>query len=117
MSDHKRSNCPVACTLDILGDKWTLLLVRDLLMGKSLYSELQHSLETIPTNILAQRLKHLQSLGIITKQPYQDRPVRYAYQLTEKGKALRGVLTAMVKWGNLYIDGTMTFDEIRRLLK
>lgn len=117
MSDHKRSKCPVACTLDILGDKWTLLVVRDLLMGKTIYSDLQHSPEAIPTNILAQRLKQLQSLQIISKQPYQDKPVRYTYQLTEKGKALRGVLLAMVKWGNQYVDDTMTSEEIRRLIK
>lgn len=108
MSDCKRSICPVACTLDILGDKWTLLVVRDLIMGKKTYSEFQQSPEAIPTNILAERLKRLQAQGVVAKQQYQDKPVRYEYHLTDKGMALRPVLLAMVKWGNTYIEGTLT---------
>ena len=117
MSDCKRSICPVACTLDILGDKWTLLVVRDLIMGKKTYSEFQQSPESIPTNILAERLKRLQAQGVVTKEKYQDRPVRYEYSLTEKGRALGPVLLAMVKWGNRYIEGTLIPEEIRRLSK
>ena len=115
MSDCKRSICPVACTLDILGDKWTLLVVRDLIMGKKTYSEFQSSQEAIPTNILAERLKRLQAQGVVTKQQYQDKPVRYEYHLTDKGRDLRPVLLAMVKWGNQYIEGTLTPEDIRRL--
>lgn len=66
-TDFKRSACAVANTLDILGDKWTLLVVRDLLFGKTIYSEFQNSPEKIPTNILAERLKRLESADIITK--------------------------------------------------
>jgi len=69
-----RSMCPVSCVLDLLGDKWTLLLVRDLLLGKGSYTEFQQSPEGIPTNILAERLKRLQLAGIIEKLPYQERP-------------------------------------------
>ena len=115
MSDCKRSICPVACTLDILGDKWTLLVVRDLILGKKTYSEFQSSQEAIPTNILAERLKRLQAQGVVTKQQYQDKPVRYEYHLTDKGRDLRPVLLAMVKWGNQYIEGTLTPEDIRRL--
>jgi DNA-binding HxlR family transcriptional regulator len=115
VSDCKRSICPVACTLDILGDKWTLLVVRDLIMGKKTYSEFQQSPEAIPTNILAERLKRLQAQDVVTKRQYQDKPVRYEYHLTEKGKALRSVLRAMVKWGNTYIEGTLTPEEIGRM--
>ncbi len=115
MPDHKRSPCPVACSLDILGDKWTLLVVRDLVMGKKTYSEFAQSPESIPTNILAERLKRLEAYGIIRKQQYQDNPVRYEYLLTDKGAGLRPVLLAMVKWGNEYIDGTLRPDEIQRL--
>ena len=117
MSDCKRSKCPVACTLDILGDKWTLLVVRDLMLGNKTYSEFQQSPEAIPTNILAERLKRLERRGIIEKQQYQDKPVRYQYLLTDKGKGLRPVLMAMVKWGNQYIVGTLTPEEIDRLRK
>jgi DNA-binding HxlR family transcriptional regulator len=115
VTDHKRSPCPVACTLDILGDKWTLLVVRDLVMGKKTYSEFLQSPESIPTNILAERLKRLESYGILNKQQYQDNPVRYEYVLTTKGEGLRPVLQAMVKWGNQHIDGTLQPDDIARI--
>ena len=107
-----RSPCPVASTLDILGDKWTLLVVRDLMLGKATYSEFQKSSEGIPTNILAERLKRLLQAGIIRKTPYQQRPLRYAYKLTEKGLGLRPVLEAMIEWGNLYIPGTVSRQQI-----
>ena len=101
-----RSICPVANTLDIVGDKWSLLIVRDLFAGKRTYREFQESPEGIPTNILAERLKRLELHGIIEKKPYQERPVRYAYELTKKGKALGPVLKETIKWGLKYIPGT-----------
>ena len=107
-----RSSCPVACSLDLLGDKWTLLVVRDLLLGKTTYTEFQHSPEGIPTNILAERLKRLQAAGIIERARYQERPVRYAYQLTVKGRDLRPVLSAMIDWGSKYIPGTLSREQI-----
>jgi len=105
----------VACTLDILGDKWTLLVIRDLFMGKKTYSEFVQSPESIPTNLLAERLKRLEAYGILHKQQYQDHPVRYEYVLTRKGEELRPVLLAMVKWGNDHVEGTLRLDEIQRL--
>ena len=102
----RRSPCPVACTLDILGDKWTLLVVRDLFAGKKTYGEFQHSPEKIPTNILADRLKRLVVHEIVTKEPYQARPVRYQYVLTEKGRELGPVLKAMVQWGEKHVPGS-----------
>ena len=90
-----RSPCPIANILDIIGDKWTLLVIRDLLAGKSTYSEFQSSPEKIPTNILADRLKRLLEKDIILKTPYQDRPVRYAYQLTDRGISLGPILKEM----------------------
>ena len=111
-----RSNCPVSCVLELLGDKWTLLLVRDLLLGKSTYTELQQSPEGIPTNILAERLKRLQRAGIVKKVPYQQRPLRYRYQLTRKGRDLYPVLSAMIDWGNRYVEGTITRAEIEAMV-
>ena len=102
----KRSPCAVANTLDLIGDKWSLLVVRDLLHGKRTYGELADSPEGIPTNILAERLKRLESAGIISSAAYQERPVRYAYTLTKKGTALGDVLLALVRWGKEYIPGT-----------
>lgn len=101
-----RSPCPIANTLDIFGDKWTLLVIRDLFAGKSTYGEFQSSPEGIPTNILADRLKRLAAYGIIQKTPYQQHPVRYAYQLTNTGRSLGPVLEEMLKWGKNNIAGT-----------
>lgn len=105
-TDFKRSPCPVANTLDLIGDKWTLLVVRDLLLGKRTYGELLDSPERIPTNLLADRLKRLEQAGLIESAAYQDRPVRYAYTLTPKGAALGDVLQAFVRWGKAHISGT-----------
>jgi DNA-binding HxlR family transcriptional regulator len=107
----ERSMCAIANSLDILGDKWSLLVVRDLLHGKRTYGELAHSPEGIPTNILADRLKRLESAGIVNSTPYQERPVRYAYTLTPKGNALGEVLLAFVRWGKQYIPGTVTLNR------
>lgn len=110
-TDFKRSPCPVANTLDLIGDKWTLLVVRDLLLGKRTYGELLDSPERIPTNLLADRLKRLEQAGLIESAAYQDRPVRYAYTLTPKGAALGDVLQAFVRWGKAHIPGTRTLRE------
>jgi DNA-binding HxlR family transcriptional regulator len=105
-----RSPCAVASTLDLIGDKWSLLVVRDLLRGNVTYGELQNSPEGIPTNILADRLKRLEAAGLVSKSAYQEHPVRFEYELTEKGKALRDVLGALVRWGKKHIPGTRTID-------
>jgi DNA-binding HxlR family transcriptional regulator len=106
-----RSPCAIASSLDIVGDKWSLLVVRDLLHGKHTYGELALSPEHIPTNILAERLERLLSAGIATRTPYQQRPVRYAYTLTPKGRALGDVLLAFVRWGKQYLPGTVALNQ------
>ena len=108
-----RSPCPIASALDLVGDKWSLLVVRDMLRGKQTYGDLLASPERIPTNLLADRLQRLERAGLITRSAYQQRPVRYAYVLTDKGKALAEVLRAYVQWGKRYIGGTRTFREIQ----
>ncbi len=100
------SNCPVANTLDILGEKWTLLIIRDLFQGKKTYGDFKHSLESIPTNLLALRLKRLEKEGIIYKEQYQSKPVRYAYLLTTKGRDLRPLLEELLAWGKRYFPNT-----------
>jgi DNA-binding HxlR family transcriptional regulator len=107
----KRSRCPIANMLDLVGDKWSLLVIRDMLHGKTTYGELLDSPERIPTNILADRLKRLEGAGVIERSAYQERPVRYAYQLTEKGAALGDVLLALVRWGKKHLPGTRTLNE------
>jgi len=105
-SPLRRSACVIANTLDRVGDKWTLLLVRDMLAGKSTYGEFIESPERIPTNILADRLKRLEQFGLVARSVYQERPVRHAYSLTAKGKQLGRVLRAMADWGLENIPGT-----------
>lgn len=102
----RRSVCPITNTLDVLGDKWTLLVVRDMFLGKKTYGEFLASPEGIPTNILADRLKRLEQHGIIDKTPYQQSPVRYAYRLTSKGQQLSPVINAIIEWGLDNIPGT-----------
>jgi len=102
----KRSICPVACSLDILGDKWTLLVIRDLLLGKKTYGDFQNSPEKIPTNILADRLKRLQEHNLVYKVAYQKKPLRFEYLLTDSGKELKSVLLELVKWGEKNIAGS-----------
>lgn len=94
----KRSSCAIACTLDLIGDKWTLLVIRDLFFGKTRYKEFQESAEGIPTNILADRLQNLEKAGLVSRTPYQERPVRYEYHLTETGRSLGPVLKAIANW-------------------
>jgi len=80
--------------------------------GKRTYGELALSPERIPTNILADRLKRLESAGIVASTPYQKRPTRYAYTLTPKGSALGEVLLAFVRWGKQHIQGTVVLKEV-----
>jgi DNA-binding HxlR family transcriptional regulator len=100
-SRRRRSGCPIARALDLVGDKWTLLIVRDLLLrGKTTYGDMANSPERIPTSVLADRLRRLIDAGLIDRSPYQDNPVRYAYRLTDKGAALGPVLDEIVRWGD-----------------
>ncbi len=111
MTAKRRSACPAACALDLAGDKWTLLVVRDLLRGRTTFGELADSPEGIPTNILADRLRRMEASGLIRAAPYQRRPVRYAYTLTRKGRGLEGVLAAVARWGHRHIPGTAILPE------
>jgi len=102
----RRSPCAVACSLDLLGDKWSLLVVRDLLRGKSTFKELAESPEGIPTNLLADRLRRLQNAEIVVASKYEERPPRYSYVLSDKGRELGAILSAFVQWGKKHIPGT-----------
>lgn len=104
-SRARRSRCPVACTLDLLGDKWSLLVVRDVVRGKRRYAEFLDSPEGIPTNILADRLKRLSASGVIAPRRYSQHPPRLEYALTAKGEQLRPILRAMVDWGVRHAGG------------
>ena len=101
-----RSLCPVANALDLVGDRWTLLVVRDLFAGKTRFGDFLTSAEHIPTNILTERLKRLRAAGFIEAVPYTQRPPRYEYHLTERGRSLGPVLDAIADWGVAQFPGT-----------
>ena len=103
----KRSPCPISNTLDLIGDKWTLLIIRDMLfLNKRLFNEFLESPEKIATNILTDRLKRLEEHQIIEKRPYSKTPLRYEYILTRRGKDLQPMLMELIQWGNVHIEGT-----------
>lgn len=103
----QRSQCPIAAALDLLGDKWTLLVVRDLLLfGKKRFGELLASPEKIPTNILTDRLRRLEDAGIVVKVPYLKSPPRYEYQLTPRGTGIFPILRTLIEWGNGHFPET-----------
>lgn len=95
----RRTPCPVALCLDIVGDKWTLLVIRDLMAGKTRFKALLESPEHIATNTLSERLTRLQHFGIIEVIEAADGTRHPAYQLTPKGHDLRPILAAMRDWG------------------
>ena len=103
-----RSSCPVAVTLDTLGDRWSLVVIRDLFFGKRKFSEFVASPEGIKRNILTERLRRLERAGVVARVRYQRRPDRYEYRLTRKGANLLPVLQAIVGWARANIPGVWT---------
>jgi DNA-binding HxlR family transcriptional regulator len=95
--------CPVAKTLEIVGDRWTLLLVRDLLGGTRRFQDLEASLEGIAPNILSDRLKLMEENDLVTRRLYSDHPPRAEYTLTEKGRGLGMVVGALAYWGSQHV--------------
>ena len=110
--DPMRSKCPIANTLDIVGDKWTLLIIRDVVSGKHRYGEFQTSPEGIPTNILSNRLKVLVESGVLNKVAYQSRPTRYEYILTQQGRQFVPLILFLKNWGLENIKSTAALIEI-----
>ncbi|WP_018997350.1 winged helix-turn-helix transcriptional regulator [Hirschia maritima] len=95
--------CPIARASSIVGDRWTLLIVRDCFLGVSRFDQFQKNLG-ITRHVLAQRLKRLVAVGVLEKKPYQTRPERYDYVLTERGKELGPVLETLRHWGREYLS-------------
>jgi DNA-binding HxlR family transcriptional regulator len=112
MSQSRRSSCPIACSLDLIGDRWTLLVIRDMMfLGKQRFEEFLESDEGISTNILSDRLKYLEQIGLVEKQPYSNHARRMNYKLTERGESLRPVLKAITVWGLRHLPGTEIPDD------
>lgn len=101
----KRSDCPLSCSLDVFGDKWSLLIIRDLIFSKkSTYNDFLKSGEGIATNILASRLKGLEENGIIEKLEHPDSKAKVLYQLTQKGIDLLPIIMEVYIWSDKYLD-------------
>jgi DNA-binding HxlR family transcriptional regulator len=94
-------NCSVAQCLEVVGEWWSMLIVRDAFLGVTRFDEFQERLG-ISRNILNQRLNHLVAAGVLAKVPYSEHPPRYDYRLTDKGRDLWPVLTTMRQWGDKY---------------
>jgi DNA-binding HxlR family transcriptional regulator len=102
MKKSYEMDCPVARTLDVIGERWTALILRDLFLNKSRrFQDFQESLAIAP-NTLSNRLKALESSGIIERKHYSDHPPRYEYVLTEKGRSLGPVMRALRDWGTRF---------------
>jgi DNA-binding HxlR family transcriptional regulator len=114
---QRRSSCPVACTLDLVGDRWSLLIIRDLLAGKTRYGEFLASPEGIPTNLLAERLERLETAGVIASEPYQQNPPRFSYRLTDDGLELAPALAVLGKWGLRHLRNTKADKTLARFLQ
>jgi DNA-binding HxlR family transcriptional regulator len=107
-TEKRRSNCPISFALDVFGDKWSLLIVRDLVFtGKHTYSDFLKSDERIATNILASRLRTLESAGIIKRSPNKDDARKESYELTEKGLDLIPILMEFILWSAKYDPETI----------
>jgi DNA-binding HxlR family transcriptional regulator len=93
--------CPIAATLDIVGERWALLVVREIALGATHFSDIVRGTGA-PRDRIAARLKTMESAGIVTRTPYQRTPPRYEYHLTDAGAALIPVLDALLTWGKVY---------------
>ncbi len=103
MASGYDQDCPVARTLDIIGERWTILILRDLLkQGPRRFQDFQLSLSGVSPNTLSARLKSLEEHGIIERKFYEEHPPRAEYVLTEKGRMLGPVLKALLEWGQKY---------------
>ena len=101
---YQIDECPVARTLDLIGERWTILLLRDLLLhGARRFQDFQASLPGVAPNILSARLKAMEDNGLVRRSLYSERPPRLNYELTDKGKSLGPIVKAMRDWGNKHL--------------
>ncbi|HZL85319.1 MAG TPA: helix-turn-helix domain-containing protein [Candidatus Krumholzibacteria bacterium] len=119
MTTRRRSNCPISFTLDLIGDRWSLLILRDLVFGRArFYRQLLESGEGIATNVLAERLRRLERVGLLSKRRDPDDRKRFIYSLTPKGLDTLPILLEMILWGAKYDPRTAAPPEfVARLRK
>lgn len=105
--------CPIARTLDLLGDKWTLLIVRELLRGKQRFRDIEAGLPGIPPNLLSDRLKVLEQAALVTREYFRELPPRVEYSLTKRGASLAPVLESIAQWGMQHMmNGEMPCEHV-----
>jgi DNA-binding HxlR family transcriptional regulator len=111
--------CPIARTLDIIGDRWTLLIIRDLFLGRRRFNEFRQSTPRISPKLLSERLKRLEEQGLVERTLLAGYPPRAEYGLTAKGRSLFPVLFAMGSWGfeHLFADEAELRGEVDAYLK
>ena len=100
----RNESCPVAQTLEIIGERWTMLVLRELFLGTRRFADFHHNIGCA-RNILSDRLQKLVAGGIVQRRQYQDRPPRFEYRLTDKGIELYPTLLALMQWGERYLTG------------
>lgn len=100
-ADYAGQNCSIARTLELIGERWTILVVREAFLGTRRFDQFQQRLG-IARNVLQSRLERLVDAGIMRREPYQERPTRYEYRLTRKGVDLWPAVVALLKWGDRY---------------
>jgi DNA-binding HxlR family transcriptional regulator len=96
--------CNIAQTLNIIGDRWTLLIAHEILKGNVQFTDIKRSLEGISSNILSDRIKYLEKCGLVTSELYSEHPPRYQYQLTDSGKDLEPIFNAILLWGRDHLQ-------------
>lgn len=101
------SAAPLAAALHKVGDRWTLLVIEALLRGPARFNQLQEAVEGIATNVLSQRLKHLEHEGLVVAEAYTNRPPRYSYALTSAGHDLADALRLLAAWGAEHADDSV----------
>ena len=104
MKNQYNLPCNMAQTLNIIGDKWSLLILHRIFIGYETYKEIKDGLEGIPTNLLSERLKTMEIDELIVRELYQDHPPRYKYTLTEKGMDLVDVFNSLMLWGQKHLS-------------
>lgn len=104
MSGYQGTACPIHKTMVIIGKRWTVLIVRDLVDGKKRFCQLEQSLAGISPKMLSQRLSELERWGIVSRTVYPEVPVRVEYELTDRGHGLKQVIDSMAAWGETWLD-------------
>jgi DNA-binding HxlR family transcriptional regulator len=111
---YEGQNCSIAGTLELVGERWTILILRDAFLGVRRFDDFQRSLG-VARNVLQTRLARLVDAGVLERRPYQERPQRFEYRLTDKGRDLWPVLVALMEWGDRHLapDGPPTILQHR----